>query len=128
MRQDVVKIIQDFEESGAVLFAELDEATWVLVPKIKGCPLVFMDMGESVAIRTGLDVVVNVDYEEEDSGQLIYEIILALMNGDSVETLSGVYRSRLAPSGYTVEYPSGAMREYGDGKKHYTVRLPPWNK
>lgn len=128
MRQDVVKIIQDFEEKDDVLFAQLDEATWVLVPKLSGCPLVFLDMGESVAIRTGFDVEVNVDYEEEGSGQLIYEIILALMNGSSVETLSGVYRNRLAPSGYNVEYPSGAMREYGDGKKTYTVRLPPWNK
>lgn len=128
MRQDVVDAVQEFAQQDAVLCAPLDEETWVLVPRVNGCPLVFQDMGDAVAIRTGFDVEVVVDCEEEGSHQTIREVVLSLVNGKSVEVLSGVYRNRLAPCGYKVEFPGGSMKELGAGRKTFTVRLPQWNK
>ncbi|WP_157847690.1 hypothetical protein [Streptomyces violens] len=128
MRDDVVAIIRSFEQSGKVIFRQLDEHTWILVPTETGCPIVFDDLGDSLVMRTGIDVRVTMDYELETSRDALPEVIEALTNGQTAERFETAYRNRLSPSGYKIEYPSGSQMESGERQgREYSVRLPAWN-
>ncbi|GAA0475565.1 hypothetical protein [Streptomyces olivaceiscleroticus] len=129
MRQDVWEAIQSFAAPGRIAFRELDESTSILVPLESGSPIVFTDMGDSVSMRTGLDLNVLVDYEEDSAVATVKEVISALTDGHAVERLRASYRDRLTPCGYKVEYPSGNMQERDTERttRQYTVRLPVWN-
>ncbi|MGI5470003.1 hypothetical protein [Streptomyces sp. CA-132043] len=128
MRDGVVSIIRSFEEDGKVIFRQLDEHAWILVPVETGCPIVFDDLGDSLVMRTGIDVRVSMDYELEASRETLPEVIAALANGQAAERFATTYRNRLSPSGYKIEYPSGSQLESGEHQgREYSVRLPAWN-
>ncbi|MGW8558371.1 hypothetical protein ACWGLA_01015 [Streptomyces albidoflavus] len=61
----------------------------------------------------------------EEAGAVLYA---PLADGGAVERLGSVYRDRLAPLGYRVEYSGGSMEESGEGKRRFSVRLPVWER
>ncbi|MEU6110783.1 hypothetical protein ABZ853_20550 [Streptomyces albidoflavus] len=128
MRGEAVDVIRGFEEAGAVLYAPLADGGCVLVPEGGGCPLVFQEKGDALAIRTGYDVEITLDPVEEGFGRTLHEVVVALTDGGAVERLGSVYRDRLAPLGYRVEYSGGSMEESGEGKRRFSVRLPVWER
>ncbi|MFF8566618.1 hypothetical protein ACF06N_16840 [Streptomyces albidoflavus] len=132
VRGEAVEVIRGFEEAGVVLYAPLADGGCVLVPEGGGCPLVFQERGDVLAVRTGYDVEITLDPAEEEFGRTLHEVVVALMSGGAVERLGSVYRNRLAPLGYQVEYPGGSMEELGEtggpgeGKRRFSVRPPRW--
>ncbi|GAA2068616.1 hypothetical protein GCM10009801_17010 [Streptomyces albiaxialis] len=128
MRADIVEVVRSFESEGRVLFAQAGAGAVVLVPEDSGCAIVVQERGDALTVRTGLDIEIGLDPEEAEFPALLREVLTALQRGEAAERLSTVYRNRLAPAGYTVEYPGGSMSEHGDRPgRQFTVRLPPWN-
>ncbi|WP_225843607.1 hypothetical protein [Streptomyces albus] len=128
MLPEIVEVIRAFEVADQVLFSQVDSSTAVLIPEDSGCAVIVQDRGDTVTVRTGLDVSVNIDPEEEDFTVLLRDLLAALRDGKAEERLATVYRNRLAPDGYKVEYASGSMQEFGERSgREYAVRLPAWN-
>ncbi|MFJ2812932.1 hypothetical protein [Streptomyces sp. NPDC087294] len=127
MRPEVIRIFRTFELDGKVTFHQLDENTWVLLPVESGSALIVQDLGGSLRLRTGHEVVIDVDYEEESSREALPEIITALQSGNAVEHFSMGPGRKLRSCGYRVDYPSGTDSSINGRAKSVSARLPRWN-
>lgn len=127
MTPEVIHIIRTFALDGKVMFHQLNEHTWVLLPVESGSPLVIQDLGGSLRLRTGHDVSIDFDYEEESSREALPEIITALQSGNAVEHFSMGPGRKLSSCGYRVNYPSGTDASINDKAKSFSARLPRWN-
>lgn len=128
MLPEIVAVLRSFEVAGQVHFSQVNASTAVLVPEDSGCAVTVHDRGDSITVRTGLDVSINIDPEEEDVTVLLRGLLEALRDGRAEERLTTLHRNRLTPDGYKVEYAGGSMREFGERSgREYAVRLPKWN-
>jgi hypothetical protein len=127
MTPEIIQIIQTFAVDGKVTFHQLNEHTWVLLPIESGSPLIIQDLGGSLRLRTGHDVRIDLDYEEESSREALPEIITALQSGNAVEHFSMGPGRKLSSCGYRVDYPSGTDTSINDKAKSASARLLRWN-
>ena len=128
MQPGIVQAIQSFEEEGKILFSQVDDSTCVLIPVESGSTILVQDLEDFLCVRTGVDIRVALDPEEDGIVDLLVEVLGSLRSGKATERFQVLYRSRIAPAGYTIEYPSGKMQEMGDRQgREFSVRLPEWN-
>ncbi|MET9859014.1 hypothetical protein ABZY93_06745 [Streptomyces smyrnaeus] len=128
MLPEIVEVIRSFAAEGKVLFSQVDDSTAVLIPEDSGCAVVVHDYGDTVTVRTGLDMAISIDPAEEGFTSLLCELLVALQDGKAQERLTTAYRNRLAPDGYKVEHAGGTLQEFGERTgREFSVALPKWN-